>query len=81
MLKQEIGAFEAKTYFSKLLLEVALGKEIIITKHHHKVAKLIPFQKKGGTVVETIAAIRNLRKGITLGKKLNIKAMKEMGRK
>lgn len=39
---QSIGAFQAKTYFSSLLEQVEKGEEIIITKHGHAVAKLVP---------------------------------------
>lgn len=78
-----IGAFEAKTHFSQLLLEVAAGCKIAITKHGHKVAMLVPIEDttENNPTLEAIKAIRNLRKGVTLGKKLTIKAMREEGRK
>lgn len=37
-----VGAFEAKTHFSALLEEVEKGEQVIITKHGHPVAKLVP---------------------------------------
>lgn len=37
-----IGAYEAKTHFSRLLDEVAEGKTITITKHGVPVARLMP---------------------------------------
>jgi prevent-host-death family protein len=37
-----IGAFEAKTHFSSLLAQVEQGEQVIITKHGHPVAKLVP---------------------------------------
>jgi len=37
-----IGAYEAKTHFSALLEQVEKGEHVIITKHGHPVAKLIP---------------------------------------
>lgn len=37
-----IGAYEAKTHFSRLLDEVALGRAITITKHGVPVARLVP---------------------------------------
>jgi len=39
---RSVGAFEAKTHFSALLEEVERGEQIIITKHGHPVAKLVP---------------------------------------
>lgn len=39
---QSIGAFQAKTHFSSLLEQVEKGEQIIITKHGHAVAKLVP---------------------------------------
>ena len=39
---RSVGAFEAKTHFSALLEEVEKGGQIIITKHGHPVAKLVP---------------------------------------
>lgn len=39
---QTIGAFQAKTHFSVLLDQVEQGEQIIITKHGHPVAKLVP---------------------------------------
>lgn len=39
---QTIGAYEAKTHFSALLEQVEKGELIIITKHGHPIAKLIP---------------------------------------
>ena len=39
---QTVGAFQAKTHFSSLLDQVEKGEQIIITKHGHPVAKLIP---------------------------------------
>lgn len=39
---QTVGAFEAKTHFSALLEQVEHGEQIIITKHGHPVARLVP---------------------------------------
>lgn len=39
---QTISAIEAKTHFSVLLEQVEKGEQVIITKHGHPVAKLIP---------------------------------------
>jgi prevent-host-death family protein len=42
MAASSVGAFEAKTNFSKLINEVEKGREFIITKHGKAVAKLSP---------------------------------------
>ena len=81
---KQFGAFEAKTHFSQLLENVMHGEKLIITKHGVKVAMLIPFvqnEEKSDPVQDAIRAIKNLRQGITLGKKLSIRKMIEEGRK
>lgn len=81
---RHFGAFEAKTHFSEILGDVMNGEAFIITKHGVQVAMMIPFTQKGDSldpVADAIRALKNLRKGITLGKKLSIKKMLEQGRK
>lgn len=39
---ETIGAFDAKTHFSALLEKVQHGEQIVITKHGHPIAKIIP---------------------------------------
>ena len=81
---KQYGAFEAKTHFSELLGDVIKGEKFVITKHGVQVAMLIPFsqeEKSIDPVEDAIRAIKNLRKGVTLGKKLSIKKMVEEGRK
>jgi antitoxin (DNA-binding transcriptional repressor) of toxin-antitoxin stability system len=81
---KQFGSFEAKTYFSEILGEVIKGESFVITKHGVKVAMIIPFtQKEKGVdpVKNSIRAIKKLRKGITLGKKLSVRKMREEGRK
>lgn len=41
-----VGAYEAKTHFSELLVKVEAGEEITITRHGTPVARLVPIQKK-----------------------------------
>jgi len=63
MLNQQIGAFEAKTHFSKILEEVERGADFIITKRGKPVAKIIPFeQEKQMTRKEAIEALIEMRK-------------------
>ena len=83
---KQFGAFEAKTHFSELLAAVIHGEKFIITKHGTKVAMIIPFVSKKrkdeeNPVKGAIRAIKKLRKGVTLGKSLSIKEMREEGRK
>jgi prevent-host-death family protein len=40
-----VGAFEAKTKFSKLLERVRQGEEITITRHDKPIARLVPAQR------------------------------------
>ena len=81
---KQFGAFEAKTHFSELLGDVINGETYIITKHGIQVAKIIPFKEEEQSinpVEDAIRAIKKLRKGITLGKKLSIRKLIEQGRK
>ena len=81
---KQFGSFEAKTHFSEILGEVINGESFVITKHGVQVAMIIPFtQKEEGVdpVKNSIRAIKKLRKGITLGKKLSVRKMREEGRK
>lgn len=81
---KQFGAFEAKTHFSELLSDVINGEKFIITKHGVQVAMIIPFtQSEEGVdpVKDAIRALKKLRKGNTLGKKLSVRKMMEKGRK
>ncbi len=81
---KHFGAFEAKTHFSELLGNVMNGEKFIITKHGVQVAMIIPFTPEEtdiDPVEDAIRALKKLRKGITLGKKLSIRKMLEEGRK
>lgn len=80
----EVGAFEAKTRFSELLKNVTQGETVLITKHGEEVALLIPVKKSGQrltSAAQAVETIKMLRKGVTLGRGLSIKKMKEIGRK
>lgn len=81
---RHFGAFEAKTHFSEILGHVMNGEKFIITKHGVQVAMIVPFtQKEEGIdpVNDAIRALKKLRKGVTLGKKLSIRQMREEGRR
>jgi prevent-host-death family protein len=76
-----VGAYEAKTHLPRLLDAVAHGETITITKHGVPVAVLVPpsdAQRPDPGAV--IAAIRELRKGMTLGD-LSIRDLIEDGRR
>jgi len=45
-MTQSIGAFEAKTNFSKIINETERGNEFIVTKRGKAVARIIPFEKE-----------------------------------
>lgn len=81
---KHFGAFEAKTHFSEILSDVIKGEKFVITKHGIQVAMIIPYkQKENGInpIQDSIRALKKLRKGSTLGKKLTIREMREEGRK
>ena len=40
-LESTLGAFDAKTHFSKILEWVARGKEFVVTKHGKPVARIL----------------------------------------
>ncbi len=79
-----VGAFEAKTHFSQLLVQVVAGETIIITKHGEPIARLTPMDQRDkvlGLPMKAVAAIRALRQGVKLGKKLSLKQLIQEGRK
>lgn len=58
------GAFEAKTHLAALLDAVSAGEQITITRHGHPVAWLVPpAAEPPGTVVQTIARLRQFSQG------------------
>lgn len=42
MAPKTVGAFDAKTHFSRLLARVARGESITITRHGAPIARLVP---------------------------------------
>ncbi|MGN6145301.1 MAG: type II toxin-antitoxin system Phd/YefM family antitoxin [Mesorhizobium sp.] len=71
-----VGAFEAKNRLGALLDLVERGEEVTITRHGKPVAKLVapatsetqqqkPFDKEAAKAA--VEAIREMRKGVTLG--------------
>ncbi len=77
----EISTFKAKTHFSNLIVKIEHGESFLITKRGKPVAKIIPYKPETNEVnfielVSSFKKIRNKVKG-----KINIKELKEMGRK
>jgi len=62
-MSQQIGAFEAKTHFSRILDKAEQGEDFIITKRGKAVAKIIPFEKKPEiSRQEALQKLKELRK-------------------
>ncbi len=60
-----ISAFEAKTHFGKLLARVAMGEEVVITRHDRPVARIVPEGvQRLDSVRRSVAGLRELREGI-----------------
>ncbi len=78
---RSIGAFQAKTHFSALLDQVEQGEQIIITKHGHPVAKLVPATDTNP--VQVHQAIERLKKFCQSNKLagLNWKELRDEGRR
>ena len=63
MSEQTIGAFEAKTHFSRIIEEVERGADYVITRRGKPVAKIIPFQKEPEmTRMDVLEKFQELRK-------------------
>ena len=62
-MQQQIGAFEAKTHFSRIIEEVEQGADYVITRRGKPVAKIIPFKQEGElTYQEAVAQLIEMRK-------------------
>ncbi len=67
--KNTVGAYDAKTHFSKLLERVEGGEEVTITRHGSPVARMVPVRRKATREQrrQAIDAIRKLALGNSLG--------------
>jgi len=82
-MAQLIGAFEAKTHFSRILEKTRQGEDFIVTKRGMPVAKIIPFQQEPEmTFKEAVKQLTEMRK-LYRGKpgSFNIREAIEEGRK
>ena len=80
---QQIGAYEAKTHFSRILEEAEQGTDFIVTKRGKPVAKIIPFEQEPEmTFKEAVEQLKEFRK-LYRGKpgSFNIREAIEEGRK
>jgi prevent-host-death family protein len=82
-MTQKIGAFEAKTNFSKIINETEQGNDFIVTRRGKAVARIIPFEKEPEMTFkeafEQLAEMRKLYRGEPGS--FNIRAAIEEGRK
>lgn len=77
-----ISFYEARTHFSALLDQVARGKNILITRHGQPAAMLTPPPAEGKKdVTDVIRAMKALRRGNKLGKRMSIRDLIEEGRR
>ena len=63
-----IGAFDAKTHLNALLKRVSKGEIICITLRGVPIAKLVPDNDGEANAGDLAQDIRQLRKGVRLGK-------------
>jgi prevent-host-death family protein len=77
-----IGSYEAKTHLPQLLERVYRGEKILITRHGHAVAMLVPADTENKPAIrDVIRKMRELRKSVTLGSDLTVRQLIEEGRR
>jgi prevent-host-death family protein len=64
---RHVGSYEAKTHLAHLLEEVERGEIIVITRHGHPIARLVPASAERARPSDVVAAFRQARAGVTLG--------------
>lgn len=81
MASRNVGAFDAKTHFSRLLARVARGEVITITRHGAPVARLVPVSPVSGRDRKAEAAkrLKAFARRHRLGR-LSWKALRDEGR-
>lgn len=79
---ETIGLFEAKTHLSELVARAERGEEVVITRHHRPVAKLVPVATPAADAASRRAAINALLRGAR-GRVLSMdwKALRDEGRR
>ncbi len=76
----KVGAYEAKTHLPSLLERAAKGEHITITKHGVPVAELVPVSQTRRPLAPTAEALRDFRRGRTLGE-LALRDLIDAGRR
>jgi prevent-host-death family protein len=77
---KEVGAYEAKTSLPALLRAVEKGERVVITRSGKPIADLMPHREAVQNPRQSIARIREMRRGVTLGEG-SIKDLIEEGRR
>lgn len=77
---KQVGVYEAKTQLPRLLDEVEQGEEITITRYGRPIARIVPMTGRRRSIDETIAAMREFRKGHSLDG-ITIRELIDEGRK
>ena len=69
-MKKIIGAFQAKTHFSRLLARAERGEEVVITKRGRAIAKLVPVDggDAGASARAAVTRLRAIAKEISRGR-------------
>ena len=86
-LSSTLGAFDAKTHFSKILEMVGKGKEFVVTKHGRPVAKISPVHEAStdsahALYEKRLAVIAEIKANrFTLAKGQTIRSLIEDGRR
>jgi prevent-host-death family protein len=76
-----VGSFDAKTHLPALLKRVSKGETVQITRRGIPVARLVPAeQEPSRNPKEAVRRIRELRRGLSLGK-LTIRGLIREGRR
>ncbi|KEF40919.1 MAG: prevent-host-death protein [Cyanobium sp. CACIAM 14] len=76
-----VGAFEAKTHLAALLDAVSGGEQILITRHGHPLARLVPASDAPTISVDnTVERLKAFSQGQSLGG-LSIAELRDAGRR
>jgi prevent-host-death family protein len=82
MSTRSVGSYEAKTHLPELLERVSRGERILITKNGKPAAMLVPPQSEvRPNVRDVIRAMKDLRRGQTLGRGLTVRDLIDEGRR
>ena len=76
-----VGAYEAKTKLSSLLVWVARGREVLITKNEKPLARLVPANKPTAPDKTVFSRIRAMHDRLSAGGPVNTKELINEGRR